>query len=169
MEYPTQEPDNTPDTHVNNPLNRFKHEGGRIQFVSLDRELAAISLKGIDVDQGKEVLPPIESIPSLFTLGIKGPDSMHEHKYDTSNTVWTKLSVAEDTPKSERTHQQVELMDDVKRLEAYAPYTSGYMDVFTPSELHALVGKLDLLRQKNRPDFNAVEGKIIDAVIRNQD
>lgn len=135
------------------------------------RDLGAVSIVGASEDETTErkTLPPVDSIPSLFEAGVKGPDSMHEHKYDQSNTVWTQVSKAEDSPKSERTYQQVELLDDVKRLEAYAPYTSGYMDVFTPEELHALVGKLDLLREKNRPDFNAIEAKIIDVVIRNAD
>lgn len=135
------------------------------------RDLGAVSFVSASEDDTTErkTLPPVDSIPSLFEAGVKGPDSMHVHKYDQSNTVWTHVSKAEDSPKSERTYQQVELLEDVKRLEAYAPYTSGYMDVFTPEELHALVGKLDLLGEKNRPDFNAIEAKIIDVVIRNAD
>lgn len=135
------------------------------------RDLGATSIVGVQELETTErkTLPPIDSIPSLFERGVKGPDSLHEHKYDQSNTVWTHVSNAEDSPKSERTYQQVETLEDVKRLEAYAPYTSGYMDVFTPDELHALVGKLDLLREKNRPDFNTIEAKIIDVVIRNKD
>lgn len=135
------------------------------------RELGAVATIGaseaVDETVDRKTLPPVDSIPSLFEAGVKGPDSMHAHKYDQSNTVWVHVSKAEDAPKSERTYQQAELLEDVKRLEAYAPYTSSYMDVYTPEELHALVGKLDLLRERNRPDFNSVEAKIIDAVIRN--
>ncbi len=117
----------------------------------------------------KKTLPPIDSIPSLFECGVKGPDSIHRHKYDPANTVWTRVCAANDTPRSEQTPEQVELLGDVERLATYAPNTSGYMDVFTPSELHDIVGKLELLRQKNRPDFNSFEEKIIDVVLRNKD
>lgn len=135
------------------------------------RDLGATSIIGAQESEltERKTLPPVESVPSLFELGVKGPDSLHQHKYDQTNTVWRQVSKAEDTPKSERTYQQAELLADVKRLEAYAPYTSSYMDVFNPEELHALVGKLDLLSEKNRPDFNAIEAKIIDVVIRNAD
>lgn len=148
-----------------------QHEVNTVSQEALSSEIGATSIVGALDSVGFEGkrFPPEESIPSLFARGVKGPDSLHGHKYDKSNTVWTQVCIAEDLPRSELTYKQIELLDDVKRLEAYAPHTSGYMDIFTPAELHALVGKLDVFSQKNRPDFNLIESKIIDVVIRNRD
>ncbi len=135
------------------------------------RGLGAATITGAQKPEGNEQkqLPPLESIPSLLALGVKGPDSMHIHKFDPSNTVWTVSSQAEDTPAGERTDEQIQLLQDIDHLKTYAPYTSDYKGVFTPDELRALVAELDVLRQRNRPDFDAIVGNIIGTVIRNEE
>ena len=109
-------------------------------------------------------LPSADDIPSLLPE-LAWITSANEHRYDESNTVYTKSSLAKKTPEGKRTYEQQSLLDDMDTIQAFAPYSSSYEDVYTPKELHGLTTELRSLSSKNRPDFNGVEGKVLDVVI----
>lgn len=109
-------------------------------------------------------LPSPEEIPSLLPQ-LEHIDSAHLHIYDDSKSVYTKAKVAEKTPEDKRTPEQKQLLGDVETMRSFARYSSSYKDVYTPEELRGLVGRLELLSKKNRPDFDGVEGRIIDVVL----
>ncbi len=98
-------------------------------------------------------LPPI---PELGYI-----ESHNEHKYDQSITVKTRMEEAESIAPEDLTSEQKQLFDDVKVIEKYT-LSGDFKEVFTPEELHGLVEKFKLLESKNRPDFDGIEGRIID-------
>lgn len=108
-------------------------------------------------------IPTPNEIPS-FLSQLDGIASIHEHKYDDSNTVRTKAEEAEALEPSLRTPDQEQLLTDRKAMKAFT-YSTAYEFVYSPGELHGLVSKLQLLSEKNRPDFNEVEGEILDIAI----
>lgn len=64
--------------------------------------------------------------------------------------------------KKPRRHVGVGIFDNyVDSLKEFSPYSSSYVDVLTPNELGEVVGTLNLLRQRNRPDFEGVEEDIL--------
>jgi hypothetical protein len=111
-----------------------------------------------DEQRTEEALPG-DVIPSLLPL-LDRITSMHEHKYNTSITVGKKEEEARAIAKEDRSPEQQQLLDDIETLRDFSR-DSSYKNVYTPSELHELVVKLRLLSQKNRPDFNEVEDKIL--------
>jgi hypothetical protein len=109
-------------------------------------------------------LPSPSEIPDLLPH-LSDAATEHRHMVDDSITIYTKLREAENTEPLERTAEQAQLLEDVAILKRFAPHAMAYEDVYTPDELHRLVVKLELLGQKNRPDFNDVEGRILDVVL----
>lgn len=148
-----------------------KHEHNNTPKPETTQGLAAAGMMNIlleEENEDHETFPALDAIPSLFERGLRGPDSMHGHRYDKTNTVWAKFSEAEDTPQAERTEEQAELIADVAQLEEYAGYTTPYMDVFTPEELHELVEKLERLRGRDRSDFDDIEEEINNVILKNR-
>ena len=100
-----------------------------------------------------------DAIPSLLPQ-LDHITSMHEHKYNLDNTAGRKAQEAQTVEPENRTPEQHQLLEDMAVLAQFT-ISEGYKDVFSPDEVHQLVVKLQLLSQKNRPDFNEVEDKIL--------
>lgn len=109
-------------------------------------------------------LPSPDEIPSLLPQ-LERIESAHSHLYSDSKSVYVKAKSAEQTPSEERTVEQKQVLEDVETMRTFAPYSSSYEDVYTSDELHSLTSELALLSQKNRPDFNGVESRILDVMI----
>ncbi|OYX39713.1 hypothetical protein B7Z00_00345 [Candidatus Saccharibacteria bacterium 32-50-10] len=109
-------------------------------------------------------LPSPDEIPSLLPE-LDRIASAHEHRYSDANTVYTKAKVAEQTPENKRTKEQQDLVDDKATMKKFAPYSSVYEYVYTPSELNGLTTQLRSLGEKSRPDFNGVEARVLDVVL----
>jgi len=136
--------------------------------VSLLNKLGANGLYAVGIELSTESpLPHVDTIPSLLAL-LSGPESAHQHKYSDDDSVFRISCDAEDTPEGERTEAQKELLNDLEILGEFAPSNYDMQYVYTPAELHQLIEKFQLLRQKNRPDFNDVEGELVDFVLRHK-
>lgn len=100
-----------------------------------------------------------DAIPGLLAQ-LDHITSSHLHKYNLDNTVGKREQEAQSAEPGQRTPEQQQLLEDIAVL---AQFTSSeaYKNVFSPDELHQLVAKLQLLSQKNRPDFNEVEDRIL--------
>lgn len=106
----------------------------------------------------------LSRLPSLEGK-IKGPDSIHRHKYDDSNTVSVLAEQALETPVADRTALQIQLLNDIETMKLFLrQHETSYKTIYSPEELHELVVKLMLLKQKNRPDFGDVEAAILDVL-----
>lgn len=91
--------------------------------------------------------------------------SSNQHRYDDSQTVYTKARLARQVPEAKRTTEQIGVLEDMTTLRRFAPYNGAYEDVYTPGELHSLTFELTTLSQRNRPDFAGIEGKVLDVVL----
>jgi len=104
-------------------------------------------------------LSPADAIPSIIKK-LDHIESMHVHKYDQSNTVNAKLEEASKVKPEDRTEEQAQLITDIEIFKKYSS-SSEYKTVYSPAELHQLIKKLELLSQKQRPDFHQVEDLIL--------
>lgn len=107
--------------------------------------------------------PSLDELPELMPLLGRTTTANH-HRYDESETVFSIASRARHTPPEARTAEQRQLLDDIEHMKRFAPRAYSYDETYTPSELHSLVETLRLLSQKNRPDFNGLEGQMTDVV-----
>lgn len=103
-----------------------------------------------------------DQIPSLIS-GVIRPLSIHEHLRNSDCTVRARAAEAEAIEPSQRTSEQQQLLADITTLGRFSDSTS-YQDVYTPEELHKLVVDLEHLSAKNRPDFDGIEGKLLDLI-----
>lgn len=99
------------------------------------------------------------AIPSLLSQ-LDHITSTHEHKYNLDNTVGRRAEEAQAVDPEQRTPEQQQLLEDIATLSQFTT-SEAYRDVYSPAELRELIAKLQLFSQKNRPDFNEVEDKIL--------
>lgn len=98
----------------------------------------------------------LPSIPELNWI-----ESYNVHKYNPDVTVAAKKEIAQLTPDDQRTPEQKQMLEDIEVLQSFG-VSSRYQNVYTPEEIHNLAVNLQQLKQKNRPDFNGVEDRLVD-------
>lgn len=131
--------------------------------VPADQSPAAETIEKV-TDESPNYESLLSRLPSLEGK-IKGPDSIHRHKYDDSNTVSVLAEQALETPVADRTALQIQLLNDIETMKLFLrQHETSYKTIYSPEELHELVVKLMLLKQKNRPDFGDVEAAILDVL-----
>jgi hypothetical protein len=106
-----------------------------------------------------------EQIPDLLPR-LRIITSSNHHRYHDDHIVYTKYRQAQHVEPSDRTPEQTQLLEDMTTLKRFVPYSSAYEDVYTPSEIHKLAQKFQLLESKDRPAFKGVESQMIDLVMR---
>lgn len=117
------------------------------------------SLRNRQLEEAVQETIAAEAIPDLLPQ-LDRIISLHEHKYNTGNTISAQVKAAEAVEPRLRTAKQQQLLEDVDILGLFTDSTK-YQEIYTPSELHDLVKKLQLLSQKNRPDFDGIEDQIL--------
>jgi hypothetical protein len=125
----------------------------------LDAEITPLSSQP---KEDKESLDNSE-IPSILNK-LNHIESVHQHKYNLEDTISGRLAALKEHPdKNDLTEEELQIISDYTELSKYTGDVN-YLSVYTPQELHDLVEKFKLISQKNRPDFNEVEDKIIAVV-----
>jgi hypothetical protein len=130
-----------------------------------DQEAATDRPTSIDTTRTYEA-PTMDEVPRLMPL-LRAPTSPHFHKRDESITVYSHARNARRAEAEERTDEQKQLLEDIATMKRFAPYSTMFEDVYTPEELHPIAEELRKLSSKNRPDFNDIEGKIVDVIEAN--
>jgi hypothetical protein len=109
----------------------------------------------------ERLLPTVDMIPAvmdnLTRLSVHGDEA-----FIPDYNVADELEFINETPDGPHTPNQIQLLDDLKRLAQYSDTPVYELRFMKPGELHGLVQKLDLLSAKNRPDFDTVEAQLLD-------
>lgn len=124
--------------------------------------IAESPIDGVQVEP-VEALPG-DVIPSLLPQ-LDHITSIHEHKYNIGNTVSTRAIEAEALDPDKRSEEQRKLLEAIQKMNKFTEAVA-WKQVYSPEELYALVEKLELFSQKNRPDFDGVEGQILEILER---
>lgn len=100
------------------------------------------------------------AIPDLLPQ-LQTVHSMHWHRYSSEGTVRTLAEEAKKLDENQRTAEQTQLLQDIVFLTRFTGENQEYQSVYNPEELHLLVLQLKALLQKNRPDFNDLEHRLL--------
>lgn len=110
-----------------------------------------------------QVLPSPESevlqIPEVPEL--RRIESVHQHKYDETRTVKYALEQVKTIHPSNRTPEQIQLLDDIEYLKRFTT-SIRYQEVYSSKELNDLVSRLRKLEGKERVNFDTVEDRLKD-------
>lgn len=105
-------------------------------------------------------LPDPDTIPNLSDR-LDFITSIHWHKYHPEKTISEMVPAIKAVDRDQRTTEQQQVLLDCASLGSFTK-SVAYVDVYSPEELHSLATNLRRFRQKNRPDFDGVEGDILD-------
>ena len=135
-----------------------------------------VDAEGEDFDLGDDIEIPDEEIEELLgtrEAEVELPDllerinrfsTVHAHKYDDESTV--SMVLGEIEGKDDIGPEDEKVIADVEYVQQYIKFNSRlFTYVYTPEEVSALADKFRLLSKKNRPDFDGVEGEIVDALM----
>ncbi|MSR68250.1 hypothetical protein EXS66_00505 [Candidatus Saccharibacteria bacterium] len=116
---------------------------------------------GSESQAARELPPPIPDILSQ----LERIESIHRHKYDDGITIRDEVNKLAGMDLDSMSSEQSQLLHDRDVMKSYTK--SGlYEFVYSPTELHMLVTRLESFSAKNRPDFDQLEYEIIDIIIR---
>lgn len=118
-----------------------------------------------NAENSTEQPPTMEDIPPIRLEVDAFRRSIHLHSYDEASTVEFQERQARRLGETERTAEQQQLLEDVATLREMAPYSQLYKDLYTPAELHQLVTRLTMLRNRNRDDFAYLEDRMADFIL----
>ena len=105
-----------------------------------------------------------KNIPDLASR-LEGSESVHLHVYGSVETAADSLEKIENKPTDERTEEEVELWKAVYVLRVRFLRNSNdlrFLKVYEPADIITLAQNLHQFSKKDRPDFNDLEGRILD-------